>query len=405
LLQTLKTLRHGWKRAVAAGEKRGIMVVGKRTDVEFQFTNEHLVRGDIGLASDEDVTALAAKGEIYQSDAEDYFIYSRGAEDWAHVPDFVVGRRAYDNWLVDHAYHDAQVDLIDATSTVLALHLTAKDENLAGLDKGVDHDWNTLALNPTTRKPVNDNEWDNGKTDDCPFFTRSHRAAIAVQVRPHHASILGRSLPHEVYSLDETAPATPVPAAADPAAVAAAQGAVADKLPPAAPSATPPFATPPPRPSPTFSRTPSARLEGECLCGDMSLFREPNKPIPNWGGVRTCGSDLSWSCSHDAKEQALAVAWMKKHCCSSPLSEKGVNCGALANIFTTFIENTKDHRKINAQMAVLKAYQRLRPHGVQTWLFTKSDDWAAKAEVCARALACVCVCVCVYVCKYIYIHS
>jgi hypothetical protein len=410
LLETLKMLRHGWKRTVAAGEKRGIMVVGKSTNVEFQFTNEHLVRGDMGLASDEDVTALGAKGEIYRSDAKDYFIYSRGAEDWAHVPDFVVGRRAYDDWLVDHAYHDAKVDLIDATSTVLALHLTAKDGNLAEHDKAVDNDWNILALNPTTRKPVNDNEWDNGKTGDCPFFTRRHGTAIAVQVRPHHASILGRSLPHEVYSLDETAPSTPVPAAADPDAVAAAQVPFAAKLPPAAPSA-PPLATPPPRPSPTSSRNPSPPPEGECLCGDRSLFREPNKPIPNWGGVRTCGSELSWSCSNDAKEQAPAVAWVKKHCCSSPPSAKGVNCGAVANIFTTFIENTKDHRKINAQMEVLKAHQRLRPHGVQTWLFTKSDDWAAKAEVCVRVRlrvrVCVCVCVCVlmYVCIFTYMHA
>jgi hypothetical protein len=98
---------------------------------------------------------------------------------------------------------------------------------------------------------------------------------------------------------------------------------------------------------------------------------------------------------------------MKKHCCSSPPSEKGVNCGALANIFTTFIENTKDHGKITAQMAVLKAYQRLRPHGVQTWLFTQSDDWAAKAEVCVCAFACACVCVCVCLCIRIctYVHT
>jgi hypothetical protein len=39
-------------------------------------------------------------------------------------------------------------------------------------------------------------------------------------------------------------------------------------------------------------------------------------------------------------------------------------------MFTTFIENTKERRKINARMAVLKAHQWLsiesRPHGVQT---------------------------------------
>ena len=55
-------------------------------------------------------------------------------------------------------------------------------------------------------------------------------------------------------------------------------------------------------------------------------------------------------------------------------------CNAIANVFTTFIENSKDQRKINAQVAVLKAYERLRPHGVQGWLFTSSDEWARRAE-------------------------
>ena len=59
---------------------------------------------------------IHVSGKLFANDAEDYFIYSRGGEDWSHIPDFVVGRRAYDNWLVDHAYHDPLVDLVDGTS-------------------------------------------------------------------------------------------------------------------------------------------------------------------------------------------------------------------------------------------------------------------------------------------------
>ena len=332
-METLQTLRHGWKRAVADGEKKGIMVVGKRTNVE--YTNE-------ALASDDDVKALAASGgKLFRSDAEDYFLYSRGAEDWPHIPDFVVGRRAYDNWLVDHAYHDAKVDLIDASSTVLALHLTGKDGNKAGHEKGPDNDWNIKALNPATGKVVYNAEWDNGHTDHCPFFTRRHGAAIAVQVRSHHARPLGRSLPREVYSPDEhamAAPSVPAPAAPDPAAVAAAQAAVAAALPP--PAATPP--SPPSPPPPALAESAQAPTPKELFSREMAKEK----------GVKGDGV----------------------------MPAKGLACGMIANMFTTFIDKTKDERKISAQMAVLKAYQRLRAHGVQAWVFTKSDDWAAKAE-------------------------
>jgi len=118
LIDTLAMVRGGWQKAVQQGTKKGVMLVGRRTNVHFA--------GDT-LSSDQRVAELASKsGTLFAADAEDYFIYSRGAEDWAHLPEFVVGRVGYDNWLVDHAYHDPQVDLIDATATVLAVHLTAK---------------------------------------------------------------------------------------------------------------------------------------------------------------------------------------------------------------------------------------------------------------------------------------
>ena len=72
----------------------------------------------------------------WNSYAEDYFIYSRSPQNLSLqldlVPDFVVGRLAYDNWLVDQAVHDSAVDVIDGTATVLAMHLSGKDGNMAG---------------------------------------------------------------------------------------------------------------------------------------------------------------------------------------------------------------------------------------------------------------------------------
>jgi hypothetical protein len=118
LVDTLRQIRLGWAREVAAGARKGVLIVGKRTNTEFHSQ---------ALATDDDVVKLAKSGKLFQSDAQDYFLYSRGARDWNIMPDFVVGRRAYDNWLVDNAYHDAGMDLIDASNTVLAVHLTAAD--------------------------------------------------------------------------------------------------------------------------------------------------------------------------------------------------------------------------------------------------------------------------------------
>ena len=52
------------------------------------------------LENDAQVVEKSKKGALFQNDAEDYFIYSRGARNWDTMPRFVVGRRAYDNWSV-----------------------------------------------------------------------------------------------------------------------------------------------------------------------------------------------------------------------------------------------------------------------------------------------------------------
>jgi hypothetical protein len=50
------------------------------------------------LENDAQVVEKSKLGTLFQNDAEDYFIYSRGARNWDMMPRFVVGRRAYDNW-------------------------------------------------------------------------------------------------------------------------------------------------------------------------------------------------------------------------------------------------------------------------------------------------------------------
>ena len=203
MLSTLVTLRRGWARSIANGTKKGVLLVGRRTNINYKGEE---IAGDDAL-----LRFAVTRGKIIASWAEDYFIYSRSAAgsaaDWGEVPDFVVGRLAYDNWLVDHAYHDVRTDLVDGTETVLAVHLTAKDGNYAGHSKGSDTHWNKGLLNPVTGKSIGQ-EFSHGKTHHCPFATkfihqgntsRGSGPQIALSVR--HDAGKGRSLPPEVLAV------------------------------------------------------------------------------------------------------------------------------------------------------------------------------------------------------------
>ena len=87
--------------------------------------------------------------------------------DWSTLPPYVIGRRAYDNALVDWAFHNAV--LVDATETIKAVHQTLVDGNSAGhssvhVDKeynanlpggGWDHGSTSMAHYRTVVDPMN----------------------------------------------------------------------------------------------------------------------------------------------------------------------------------------------------------------------------------------------------------
>ena len=184
LVDTLAQVKNGWGREIASGARRGVMIVGKRTNVDYHSQN---------LTNDDEVVQLSKMGQVFQNDAEDYFLYSRGSRDWDLIPDFVVGRRAYDNWLVHNAHHDEAMYVIDASDTVLGLHLTAADGNKAGHKKGADNDHNKQVLNPVTKKSVHGGEWASGRTDNGHFFTKHHNGTVVVVIRSGQAG--KRTLP------------------------------------------------------------------------------------------------------------------------------------------------------------------------------------------------------------------
>ncbi|KAK3599737.1 hypothetical protein CHS0354_037210, partial [Potamilus streckersoni] len=59
---------------------------------------------------------------LFAAYAEDYFITSTSYP-WKDIPDIVIGRRAYDNWLVLNA-RTMMHRVLDATETILAVHQT-----------------------------------------------------------------------------------------------------------------------------------------------------------------------------------------------------------------------------------------------------------------------------------------
>ena len=100
LVNTLTTLKK-W------GKDR-LLVVGQRRN--------HGLKGGLTWEEIQNVPS-----DLFLDVAQDYFVMSRGLlGDWSTLPPYVIGRRAYDNALVDWAFHHA--NLVDTSKTITALH-------------------------------------------------------------------------------------------------------------------------------------------------------------------------------------------------------------------------------------------------------------------------------------------
>jgi hypothetical protein len=96
------------------------LMVGQRTNVEWQ------VHYDV-----QDFDKLFQQGELFVEYAEDYFVVSNDTIAWEQIPPFVIGRRAYDNWLVAYAHFHQNITLIDITQTTRVIHQTDEEGNVA----------------------------------------------------------------------------------------------------------------------------------------------------------------------------------------------------------------------------------------------------------------------------------
>ena len=100
-----------------------LLVVGTRTNVVNVSSRE--------TSSSESLHKAAQKrGKLFINVSQDYFI-SNTAFPWKRIPEVVVGRVGYDNWLVLDSIHKGYT-VVDATNTVLAVHQTTRKGNFQG---------------------------------------------------------------------------------------------------------------------------------------------------------------------------------------------------------------------------------------------------------------------------------
>jgi MoaA/NifB/PqqE/SkfB family radical SAM enzyme/glycosyltransferase involved in cell wall biosynthesis len=101
------------------------LVIGRRTEVQIDeslpFSNE---------SWEADLRQKAAlHGFLQRPSHKDYFLFTRGL--WDNMPEFAIGRAAYDNALVQYAI-DKKIPVIDATYAMTAVHQTHDYAHITG---------------------------------------------------------------------------------------------------------------------------------------------------------------------------------------------------------------------------------------------------------------------------------
>ena len=68
------------------------------------------------------IESLGENSILFQTNAEDYFIFTKDTIPWNDIEDIVIGRPGYDNYLVDYMYHHQnEISLIDTTNSSMVL--------------------------------------------------------------------------------------------------------------------------------------------------------------------------------------------------------------------------------------------------------------------------------------------
>jgi len=114
LVSTLKGIKEKLTRF-----NDNVLVIGQRKNLNINFTQPVEI-----YENSSSIYSLGRNARLYKPDAVDYFIFSTGnLLNWNALADVVIGRPAYRNYIVGTAMKTG-VNVIDATRTLLALHLS-----------------------------------------------------------------------------------------------------------------------------------------------------------------------------------------------------------------------------------------------------------------------------------------
>jgi len=102
-----------------------ILLIGRRTNVPMTNMTSKII------SAPSEVKLIASKGRLIHDLAQDYFIIYKNRFPWHDIPNIVVGRLLYDNFIVGKAL-EHRLSVIDATKTMVAVHQTDQDGNGAG---------------------------------------------------------------------------------------------------------------------------------------------------------------------------------------------------------------------------------------------------------------------------------
>ena len=103
-----------------------LLVVGIRTNVANVTSLEASSFRNLQMAS-------KSRGKLFIGASQDYFITNK-AFPWSKIPRVVIGKIAYDNWLVLNSVYQNHT-VVDATETVLAVHQTTEKGIFEGHSK------------------------------------------------------------------------------------------------------------------------------------------------------------------------------------------------------------------------------------------------------------------------------
>lgn len=131
IISTILSLRNS-----SVDLNKPVMIVGQRTNVD----NVTELEGSTWS----NITAIAKeRGKLFTGWAEDYFI-TTCAYPWNDIAEVVIGRRAYDNWLVYNSRKSKHL-VLDGTKAILAVHQTTQAGNYEGHShKNRDYNHNLL---------------------------------------------------------------------------------------------------------------------------------------------------------------------------------------------------------------------------------------------------------------------